>query len=244
MATYVLVHGGWVGGWIWRNLSSVLRAAGHEVHTPTLTGLGDRAHLARPEIDLETHIEDVLSMLRCEDLWNVVLVGHSAGGMVIAGVADRAAERIAHVVYLDAFVPESGETLGDLLGADLTTQFRALAQQAGDGWRLPLPFPVAALGLTDPAVIDSVLARVTPQPFGTVTSPLRLTGGATTLPHTYVYFSRQAMGLFETSAARARARHWSYIDLDEVHGAVAVAPQSVANVLLPLAAADLAEVRR
>ena len=102
MATFVLVHGAWGGGWEWRWVSAGLRAAGHEVFAPTLTGLGDRAHLISPEVGLSTHIEDVRAVLRIEDIHDVVLCGQSSGGMVVTGVADREPERIAHLVYLDA----------------------------------------------------------------------------------------------------------------------------------------------
>ena len=110
MATFVLVHGAIVGGWCWRWVAHGLREAGHEVHTPTMTGLGERIHLATPEVDLDTHIEDIANVLRFEDLTEVVLVGWSYGGMVVAGVADRLPERIAHVVYLDSDVPSDGDT--------------------------------------------------------------------------------------------------------------------------------------
>src|SRR5580700_2534506 len=100
-ATYVLVHGGGHGGWCWQRVVPLLRAAGHEVYTPTLTGLGERSHLLRPDIDLDTHIADVVGVLRYEDLTDVILVGHSYGGMVITGVADRALARIGQLVYLD-----------------------------------------------------------------------------------------------------------------------------------------------
>src|SRR5437879_1752139 len=106
MATFVLVHGAWHGGWCWKKLTPLLRSNGHDVFTPTLTGLGERAHLANQAIDLTTHIEDVVSTLDYEDLRGVILVGHSYGGIVISGVADRIPARIGCVVYLDAFVPE------------------------------------------------------------------------------------------------------------------------------------------
>src|SRR4051812_8081549 len=108
MATFVLVHGAWHGGWCWRKLTPLLRAAEHAVYTPTLTGLGERAHLGGPDVGLATHVRDVVTVLWYEDLSGVVLVGHSYGGMVIGGVADQVPERLAHLVYLDAYVPEPG----------------------------------------------------------------------------------------------------------------------------------------
>jgi pimeloyl-ACP methyl ester carboxylesterase len=118
MATYALVHGAWHGGWCWKKVTPLLRAAGHEVFAPTLTGLGERAHLLTPAVDPETHIDDVLGVLHYEDLRQVVLVGHSYGGTVITGVAARAADRIGHLVYLDAFVPLGGAVAAGLDGCD------------------------------------------------------------------------------------------------------------------------------
>src|SRR5437867_3282753 len=116
MATFVLVHGASTGGWYWAPVRSLLRDAGHEVHTPTLTGLGERCHLLSRGIGLDTHIQDVVNALVYEDLRDVVLAGHSYSGMVVTGVADRVPERIAHLVYVDAFVPHHGESLLDLGG--------------------------------------------------------------------------------------------------------------------------------
>src|SRR4029434_2852764 len=113
IGTYVLVHGAWHGGCCWARVARLLRDAGHEVYTPTLTGLGERAHLARPETDLETHVQDVAAVLESEERRQVRLGGHSYGGMVITGVAARTSGRIAHLVYLDAFVPEAGKSLLD-----------------------------------------------------------------------------------------------------------------------------------
>ena len=117
MATYVLVHGGGHGGWCWQRLAPLLRAEGHDVHTPTLTGLGERSHLVRPETDLDTHVTDVAAVLEYEDLTDVILVGHSYGGMVITGTADRVPDRIAQIVYLDAASPRDGQSLVDVAPA-------------------------------------------------------------------------------------------------------------------------------
>ena len=118
MATFVVAHGAWSAGWAWKKMRPLLRDKGHELFTPTYTGVGERAHLATPEVGLETHIQDILAVLEAEDLSGIVLVGHSYGGMVATGVADRAASRIAQLIYLDAFVPRSGQSLFDLLTLD------------------------------------------------------------------------------------------------------------------------------
>ena len=116
MATYLICHGAWSGGWSWKKMRRLLSAAGHEVVAPTYTGLGERAHLAHAMIDLETHIQDVLGVIEYEDLRDFILVGHSYGGMVVTGVADRVPARIRHLVYLDAFVPSDGQSLASLAG--------------------------------------------------------------------------------------------------------------------------------
>ena len=137
MATFVLVHPAWFGGWCWRKVTPLLRARGHDVHTPTLTGLGERAHLACPEIGLGTHIEDAVNVLRYQDLSDVILVGISSGRMVISGVADRLPQRIARLVYLDAVVPEEGQCLLDLIPPDRRAAMEALVEAEGNGWLLP-----------------------------------------------------------------------------------------------------------
>src|SRR5438445_13579590 len=137
MATIVLVHGAW-GGASWeRFVAPRLRAAGHLVFAPTLTGLGDRSHLSSPEVDLATHVQDVANVLFYEDLTDAILAGHSYGGMVVTGVAGRMPERLRRLVYLDAFVPEDGQSLFDLVGAERAASMRARAAANGDGWRVP-----------------------------------------------------------------------------------------------------------
>ena len=134
MANFVLVHGAWIGGWCWRPNAQALRRAGHEVFTPTLTGLGERSHLMNPSINLDTHITDVVNVIKYEELSDVILVGHSYGGMVVTGVADKLPEKIASLVYLDAFVPENGQSLAELAPPD-----RNRKPPATTLWRRCLP---------------------------------------------------------------------------------------------------------
>jgi pimeloyl-ACP methyl ester carboxylesterase len=154
--TYVLVHGAWHGSWCWKRVRKNLQAAGHQVFTPTLTRLGERSHLNAPNVNLSTHIADVVNLLRWEDLSDVVLCGHSYAGMVISGVADRVPERIRTLVYLDAFVPEDGECLFDLHPPESTQQMRLQAQTAGAGWNVP-PIPGAHFSVNskDAAWVDA-----------------------------------------------------------------------------------------
>ena len=141
MATIVLAHGAWSAAWAWKKMRPLFAAAGHQFFSPTYTGLGERAHLAHHEIDLTTHINDVAAVLDCEDLKEVTLLGHSYGGMVATGVADKARRRIARVVYIDAFAPQDGQSLFDLVGPDAAENMRGKAMGEGAGWRIP-PNPV------------------------------------------------------------------------------------------------------
>src|SRR5262252_1299704 len=171
MSTFVLVHGGWAGSVVWRELAPRLRKAGHDVYAPTLTGIGERKHLLSREIDLDTHIQDVIGVIDEEDLSDIVLVGHSYGGMVITGVADRVSEKVATLVYLDAFVPENGQSLFNLLPSD-----RRLTTVPGEDW-LVAPITPAGFGLKRPDVIALWEGKSAPHPLATLTQPLQLTGG-------------------------------------------------------------------
>ena len=166
MANFVLVHGGGHGGWCYHKVERLLRARGHDVYSPTLTGLGDRAHLVSANTNLETHITDVVSLLKFADIRDAILVGHSYGGMVITGVADRAGSRIAHLVFLDAAHPRNGEAL-----VDTAPQMMAYARSSArivDGVELamwPSMEIVELMGITDPDEKSWVLERLTPHPW-------------------------------------------------------------------------------
>jgi len=233
---FVLVHGGWHGAWCWRRVAQLLRAAGHAVYTPTLTGLGERTHLLDPRVGLDTHVRDVTGLLESEDLREVILAGHSYGGMVIAGTADRIADRLAHLVYLDAFVPEDGQSLFDLLPPERRDLYRQAAREHGEGWRVPPP-PPQALGVTDEARADWLAAMLTPQPLWTFEQPVRLTNPArATLPRTYVHCTAGPLvPSFAPFANRARAAPgWGYRELATGHDAMLTAPGELAEVLLGL----------
>src|SRR3982074_3525154 len=133
--TFLVCHGAWSAGWAWKKMHPLMAARGHRLVTPTYTGLGEREHLATPSVDVETHIQDILNVIKYEDLRDIVLIGHSYGGMVATGVADRARDRIAQLIYLDAFVPKDGQSLLDL-NEPARPRMQELAK-SGDGWRLP-----------------------------------------------------------------------------------------------------------
>ncbi len=247
MATFVLVHGAWHGGWCWKKVTPLLRAAHHEVLTPTLTGLGERSHLAGPGVNLSTHIQDVVSLLTYEDLEHVILVGHSYAGMVITGVAERMPERLAQLVYLDAFVPEDGQALLDITAPE-PQQRAAMAARVraeGDGWGLPSrqPGPMESFAreqwcITDEADLRWLLARLGPHPYATLTEPVqRANPAAAALPRTYVRCTRLPHPHFDHFAAAARqtGSGWRYRELASGHDAMVTVPQDLAALLLELA---------
>jgi pimeloyl-ACP methyl ester carboxylesterase len=193
--TYVIVHGAWGGGWDWKRVDSALTARGHRVYRVTLTGLGERAHLASPTIGLSTHIDDVVNTLRYEQLRDVILVGHSYGGMVITGAADKVPERIRRVVYVDAFLPNSGESAGMLAGPGFDAM---IAANASTGMMVPNWVPANAPPPTD-----------VPHPLKTLTDTLLLTNdSARQLPISYILTIDKGATTdsFSPSAQRAASR--------------------------------------
>lgn len=185
MATFVLVHGAWSGGWCYFKVADLLRARGHRVFTPTLTGQGERTHLLTGSVNLTTHILDVVGVIHYEDLHDVVLAGHSYGGMVVTGVADRVPEAVSSLVYLDAFLPQDGQSLFDINIPANTQRFVA---SAGDVGGLAVPAPPAAffnVNATDAARVD---ALATPFPMAAMAERLKLTGRHKQIrKHTYVH---------------------------------------------------------
>jgi pimeloyl-ACP methyl ester carboxylesterase len=227
---FVLVHGAWHGGWCWAKVARLLRDAGHEVYTPTLTGLGERAHLARPEVDLELHIQDLVAMLESEDLRQVNLVGHSYAGFVITAAAAKASGRIAQLIYLDAFVPEAGKSMLDYVGARAQAMREAVSTH-GEGWKLA-PFSPERFGVTSQRDTEWLTKHLVPQPFRTFEQPLPVAGGDK-LRRTYVYCSKPAMGAFDQFAERLRDdRKWTFHELKTGHDAMVTAPGDVAKILM------------
>ena len=226
MAVFVVAHGAWSSGWAWQKVRPLMRQRGHEFWTPSYTGLGERSHLANPEIDLELHIQDVVNVLEYEDLDDVVLVGHSYGGMVATGVADRAAPRLQQLVYLDAFVPRDGQSLHDLVPPEHVAHQR---DHAIDGWKVqPTPVP------PDTSADDKVWieARRMPQPIKTLTQKLNLKNGETKLPRSYIYCTKKAPGdVFVQFAERAKKEGWPYFELAASHSPNVTAPAALADVL-------------
>ena len=235
MATFVLVHGAWHGGWCWKKVSPLLRAAGHEVYTPTLTGLGERVHLASLDIDLSTHIQDVVNVLEYEDLQEVMLVGHSYAGAVIPGVADRVAPRVTHLIYVDAVVLHDGEALFDLW-SDRGAAALERARVEGDGWRGPIPAEDTLIAWAGTADLAWLTRHLTPHPAKTCQEPLRLTNpAAADIPATFIYCDpdhRPPGGWKVEAIRRAQAAGWRYRELATGHDAMVTMPRELADLFL------------
>lgn len=238
MATFVLVHGAWHGGWCWRKLTPFLEAAGHAVYAPTLTGLAERAAELSSDVGLDTHIQDVVGLLVEQDLHGVVLVGHSYGGMVITGAVDQAPERIAHLVYLDTFVPRDGESMVDISPIVIYLLRR---QAHGEKWKIPSR---GDYGVKTEPDRSWVLSQVTPQPLKTLEQPLHLTNPAivSTKPRTHIectgggrfslLLQRLLQRLLAPRALPPKEAGWRLRQLPTGHDAMITAPRELAGLLL------------
>jgi len=230
--TFLVAHGAWSAGWSWKKMHPLMRKAGHELVTPTYTGLGEREHLASPTNDLETHIQDMLGVIKYEDLSNIVLVGHSYGGMVATGVADRVPDRISHLIYLDAFVPRSGQSQLDL-NPPVVRQRMEDSARKGDGWRVaPNPSPPD----TSPEDLRWINERRLPQSIKCFEMPLVLTRGEPVIPRSYIYCTRTTPAdPFAQFANRARTeKGWRYFELDASHSPQITVPEKLMALLVTI----------
>ena len=231
MSTYVLVHGAWGGSWCWKGIRRALQARGHEVYTPTLTGVGERSHLLSPQVDLHTHISDVVNLIRWEDLSDIVLCGHSYGGCVVTGAADRVADRISALVYVDAFVPDNGRSLHDTLPAEQRDAQVRGALTSGDGWRVPpIPAEIFNVNLRDR---DWVNRQRTPQSLATFQQPLQLTGAIERIKSiTYILATGWEHSPFPQFYEKAKAKGWATLTMDCGHDVMLDKPEELLQVLL------------
>ena len=240
MATFVLVGGAWLGAWAWDRVARQLRAAGNEVYPVALTGLGERKHLARPDVGLETHIQDIVNQIEAADLRDVILVAHSYAGTPVTGAADRVAERIARLVYVD-----SGPIPVDTAYIDFDPEQRAATEQRvaehGEGWLLP-PISEEELAAAIPQLasqqVAEIAARMTPQPFGTYTEPLRLTNPAlAALPKVAILNSfpesvvRELMAAAHPMGQMLSGPEWRFVELLTSHWPMFTRPDDLATVL-------------
>jgi len=233
MSVYVLVHGAWGGSWCWKEIRRALQARGHEVYTPTLTGVGERSHLLSQQVDLNTHISDVVNLIRWEDLSEVVLCGHSYGGCVVTGAADRVADRISALVYVDAFVPDNGQSLHDTLPADQRDAQVKGALTRGDGWKVPpIPAEIFNVNLRDR---DWVNQQRTPQSLATFQQPLQLTGAIERIKNiTYILATGWEHSPFPQFYEKAKAKGWKTLTIDCGHDVMLDKREELLQILLSI----------
>lgn len=231
MATFVIVHGGWGGGWEWRQVAHLLTGRGHEACTPTLTGLGERSHLLSRSISLETHAIDVANVIHWERMSDVFLVGHSYGGMVITVAASRIRERIKGLIYVDAFIPENGQSEMDLIDpAWGESMILSPARREGEGWLVPYPF-ADDLHELPPDIADRY--RESSHPLATFTDPAPVDDGVLSLPSAFVHCTRKDPGedAFLGSEYLARRRGWTIREIRAGHDVQFEDPRGITDVL-------------
>ena len=231
--TFLVCHGAWSAGWAWKKMHPLMQADGHRLVTPTYTGLGERAHLANASIDLNSHIEDMLNVIKYEDLRDIVLIGHSYGGMVATGVAARARDKVRQLIYVDAFVPQDGQSLLDL--NEVARPRMQELSKSGDGWRVP-PNPTPPD--TPPADVEWLTARRVDMPIKCFETKLKLQGGPLTLPRSYIYATlitpADTFGPFARMTKGDPA--WSYYEIDASHSPNVTAPEALMALLQKIAA--------
>jgi len=229
MATFVLAHGAWSAAWAWRRMRPLMRESGHDFFAPTYTGLGEKEHLAHAGLNLETHIADVLGVIEAEELSDVVLLGHSYGGMVATGVADRARDRVSTLIYLDAFAPRDGQSVFDLLPEAARQRMEEGAERDGEGWQItPNPSP--------PDTAEEDLAWINrhrrKMPIGCFRQKLSI-GAEPSCPRHYIYALRKSPGdPFGQFAERARSEPgWTLYERDFSHSPNVTAPAMLMETL-------------
>ncbi len=233
MSIFLIAHGSWSAGWVWKKMHPLMAAHGHRLITPTYTGVGERAHLAHKDINLDTHIEDMLQVLFYENLRDVILLGHSYGGMVATGVADRARDRIKHLVYLDAYAPEEGKSSHDYSTAERRDSQR---KNAVDGWKV-MPGNVPA----DTSPEDKVwlTERRTPQPIQTYEQKFHYRNGPLTLPRTFIYAKKHMAGdPFRPFMEKGKREGWKVYEIDASHSPHVTVPEELMKILDEVAAAS------
>ncbi|HEY8599973.1 MAG TPA: alpha/beta hydrolase [Thermomicrobiales bacterium] len=248
MSTFVLVPGFWLGGWAWRDVAAPLRAAGHTVYTPSLTGLGERVHLASPAVNLETHITDIVNLLHFEELHDVILLAHSGAMQAVTGAADRVPERIARLVYLDTGPLPNGMPQADFGPPEQRARDEQIVAEQGDGWRLPFPgldtlSQQASLAGIDEVTRGRMRALAVPMPWSLATDTLHLTNPAlATLPKIGILNSfteadvRQMIAAGIPAFSLMAGPEWRFVELPTSHWAMFSAPAELAAILLDAAA--------
>jgi pimeloyl-ACP methyl ester carboxylesterase len=230
--TFLLVHGAWHGGWCWRRVSDLLEKRGHKVFAPTMTGLGERSHLLDAKVNLTTHIADIVNVIKWEELKDIVLVGHSYGGIIISGVAESAGDRIGSIVFLDAFVPDDGDALAAKASQPVREQIAASVKN-GEIAMKPVPAAVFRVNEKDRPWVDG---KCTPHPLATFTDKISLTGARDRVAKK-AYIRAKGYPSVPFDAAQERLKGdpaWRVSELPSGHDAMVDMPDRVAEILVEL----------
>jgi pimeloyl-ACP methyl ester carboxylesterase len=230
--TFVLVHGAWHGGWCWRRVSDLLEKKGHKVFTPTMTGLGERSHLIDPKINLATHITDIVNVIKWEGLKDIVLVGHSYGGSIVSGVAEQAGDKISSIVFLDAFVPDNGDSLASKASQGTRDAIAAVVQK-GDTAMKPISAAFFQVNEKDRAWVDGMC---TPQPIATFTDKSIITGARDRIAKkAFIRAKGYSSGPFDAAHEKAKASGWRVYEMPCGHDAMVDMPDRLTEILLEVA---------
>lgn len=228
MANLVLMHGAWMGAWCWKRIAPSLREANHDVYTPTLTGLGELSHLLNPDIDLDTHVQDIVNFIEFQELNDVVLVAHSYAGMPAGVASNRIPHRIKRLVYVDAYVPKHKMSFFDLQAPRFREMIQSLANSEGEGWKIPALDPDGeSLGVTNKDDAEWVRSKMTPHPIRTLESPANLGNpDSKNIPKVFIFCTGNPPdGTFPEIAGDVKHDpDWNYLELDSPHAAMISAP--------------------
>ena len=230
MATFVLVHGAFQGGWVWRPVASLLEKKNHQVYTPTLTGAGERVHLLDRDIDLNTYIHDVTNVIYFESLSDVILVGHSYAGMIITAVADKLKSKISRLIYLDAVVPEAGKSFLELTDF----KFKLLLEQHVTGWQVR-PWPLQVFGIRceeDKRWFSSKLVQF---PFKAFDSMFVQNEENVSVLKTYIHCTEHENAFIKRIAAQCKHDGWDYYEMQTGHSPMVTMPAGLADMLTQIA---------
>ena len=233
-ATFLLVHGAWHGAWCWKKLIPLLEAAGHQVLTCTQTGLAERSHLLSNTLTLDTFVQDVVNLIRWEELSDLILVGHSFGGNAISGAADQVPDAIRHLVYLDALVLQNGQSPFSIMPKEVADHRRKIAMDSSDGLSIPVP-DASAFGVNDPADKEWLHSKLTPHPLSVYEDTLKLSADpGNGLPATYIAVTPHYLPTTSSRDYAKTRKDWRYVEMEAGHDAMVTSPEALARILLSL----------